>query len=309
MRRAAARRIDVRRSRAARVGVAVLLALATLGVATGAAAHSGGLDSNGGHYCRDAGYEAGTCSPLGSYHCHDVGCVDHDGATGNGGGDGDGDSGGDRDSGAGPSEPTWDVYQPAPSGVTGETMRARRMFGLLTQARERGGYWYDRDEFPHWSDLNGDGCDTRAAVLISESLTSLQRTADCTVTSGAWFSVYDGQQWTNPSDVDVDHLVALREAWVSGAHSWSRTDRRAFANDLRFRPSLRAVTDNVNASKSDRDPAEWLPARARCEYAANWVQVKYRWRLKANLAERQVLAGILDGDCGARRIAIPIRGR
>lgn len=283
------------------VTAVALLLTGSLSLATGvAAAHSGGLDANGGHFCREAGYESGACSPLDSYHCHQSGCVDYDGATGNGGGS---DGGGDT------TDSDRDVYKAPRSGVTGRTMRARRMLFTIDTSRERRGGSYSRSRFPHWADLNGDGCDTRAAVLISESRVRARRTADCKVTSGRWFSVYDGKKWSRPSDVDIDHLVALREAWVSGAHAWSRRDRKAFANDLRFRPSLRAVTDNVNASKSDRDPAEWLPGRARCKYAANWVQVKYRWRLKASRAERQVLAGILDGDCGARRVAIPIRGR
>ena len=278
--------------------VAVLLTAGV--VAPGAAsAHSGGLDSNGGHYCRDAGYDAGTCSPLNSYHCHQSGCVDYDGATGNGGGDSSGDGGGGGS--------TWDVYLPAPSGVTGDKMRARRLLGLLPRANEARGGSYDRSRFPHWGDLNGDGCDTRQAVLISESRVAVDREGNCSVNAGRWMSLYDGRVWTRPGDVDIDHVVALKEAWVSGAYAWSRADRRRFANDLTFRQSLRAVTDNVNQSKGDRDPAEWLPSQARCLYAINWVQVKYRWRLKANYLELQALGRIIRGDCGDRAVPVPRR--
>ncbi len=294
MKQTAGRRLHV-----SRLGVAVVVCLALLGIATAAHAHSGGLDSNGGHYCREAGYEAGTCSPLGSYHCHESGCVDYDGPTGNASDGGEGDSGG--------AGSEWDVYQPAPSGVTGEKMRAKRMLRELRRGRERRPLQYERYKFPHWADLNGDGCDTRQAVLIEESTVEVSRRADCTVTGGRWYSVYDGKRWTNPSDVDIDHVVALKEAWVSGAYDWSKTKRRRFANDLKFRPSLRAVTDNVNQSKSDRDPAEWLPSRARCSYAINWVQVKYRWRLRANAGELDALGHIIRGECGDRHIAIPKR--
>lgn len=285
------------RRRACRVAFLVICALT---FSTGVAgAHSGGLDSNGGHYCREAGYESGACSPLNSYHCHDSGCVDYDGATGNGGGGGE----------TSDQEPERDVYRAAPSGVTGRKMTARRMLSRVDNGRERRGGSYSRARFPHWADVNGDGCDTRAAVLIEESRIHASWTAGCSVTSGRWVSMYDGTRWSAASDVDVDHVVALKEAWVSGAYSWSRKARRGFANDLRFRPALRAVTDNVNASKGDRDPAEWLPAKARCTYAINWVQVKYRWRLKTSGAERRVLASILSGDCGSRRVAIPYRAR
>ena len=65
----------------------------------------------------------------------------------------------------------------------------------------------------------------------------------------------------NPSDVDIDHVVALKEAWDSGARSWSSVNRKRYANDLGYSGTLVAVTDNVNASKGDRDVAQWLPSR------------------------------------------------
>lgn len=244
--------------------------------------------------------KSGSCSPLNSYHCHDSGCTDYDGATGSGGGG----SGGGGDDGSGN-----DVYVPARSANSGNTMRARRMLDRLVAAGERRAQWYSRDKFPHWGDANGDGCDTRQAVLISESQVHARRTGSCTVTAGLWLSVYDGRRWTDPSDVDVDHVVALGEAWRSGAYGWSRQTRRRFANDLAFRPSLRAVTDNVNQSKGARDPSEWLPARARCAYAITWVQVKYRWRLRVDGPERRALARLLDGPCGDRIVVVPRRAR
>lgn len=283
-----------------RVRVALGLTVAMAVPAGTAGAHSGGLDANGGHYCREAGYESGSCSPLNSYHCHESGCTDYDGETGSGGSD----SGGGGGDGSGD-----DVYEPAKSANSGNTMPARRMFRGLVQARERRAQSYDRDEFPHWGDANGDGCDTRQAVLISESRIRALRTGDCTVTAGSWVSMYDGGTWTDPSDVDIDHVVALAEAWRSGAYGWTRQTRRRFANDLAFRPSLRAVTDNVNQSKGARDPSEWLPARARCAYAISWVQVKYRWRLRVNGPERRTLSGLLDGACGDRMVVVPWRAR
>mgnify|MGYP000217839777 CR=1 FL=1 len=60
------------------------------------------------------------------------------------------------------------------------------------------------------------------------------------------------------SDVDIDHVVALKEAWDSGAWAWSMSQRQAFANDLTDRRTLIAVTDRVNASKSDKDPSNWM---------------------------------------------------
>lgn len=278
----------VGRQRFARAVVALFTATLALGSGV-AGAHSGGTDSSGGHYCREAGYESGSCGPLNSYHSHSGGST----------------SGGST---AAPP-PAVAVYKAAPSANSGRRMRARAMFNNLGIRREVKAGSYARAKFPHWTDGNGDGCDTREAVLISESRVRATRTAPCTVTAGRWVSAYDGAWWSDPSDVDIDHLVALKEAWVSGAHGWSKGNRRAFANDLRFRPALQAVTDNVNQSKSDRDPAEWLPSRARCKYAVNWVQVKHRWRLKLDRAEHAALQRLLSGDCGSRLIDVPKRAR
>ena len=69
------------------------------------------------------------------------------------------------------------------------------------------------------------------------------------------------------------------------------------------------MTDNVNASKSDRDPAAWLPPRtaARCPYAQRWVAIKYRWRLSVDSAEKSRLKQLLAGSCGAKQISVPAR--
>ena len=194
-----------------------------------------------------------------------------------------------------------------PTGVAAETTTAADLLRALTVAGERGDATYDRAKFRHWVDANGDGCDTRQEVLIEESRKAVAYGVDCTVTSGRWYSYYDGVAWTNPSDVDIDHVVALKEAWVSGARRWGEGRRQRFANDTRFAGSLVAVTDNVNSSKGDRDPAEWLPDRARCRYAIQWARVKYRWRLTIDRAERAALSDILRGGCGARQVRLPPR--
>ncbi|HYH48703.1 MAG TPA: HNH endonuclease family protein, partial [Acidimicrobiia bacterium] len=91
------------------------------------------------------------------------------------------------------------------------------------------------------------------------------------------------------SDVDIDHVVPLAEAWDSGARRWNAETRKRFANDLGDPRSLVAVTDNVNQSKSDQDPAEWLPERRTCSYVRQWVAVKLRWSLDVNRPEKAAL--------------------
>jgi hypothetical protein len=154
---------------------------------------------------------------------------------------------------------------------------------------------YDRDLFPHWSDADGDCRSARHEVLIDEAEPdtplTFTTTAQCTVATGRWFSYYDRVSWTAASDVDIDHLVPLSEAWGSGAGRWSTTRREEYANDLGDRRTLVGVTDNVNQAKGDQDPATWLPAYDRCRYLAEWVAVKIRWGLTADAAERSALEG------------------
>ena len=151
---------------------------------------------------------------------------------------------------------------------------------------------YDRDLFPHWITITG-ACNTREQVLKRDG-SGVTVNSSCAATSGAWHSPYDGATWSNPSDVDIDHMVPLAEAWSSGAWAWTTARRQTYANDLGG-PELWAVTDNVNQSKGDQDPATWQPSLTsfRCTYARAWVQVKWFYTLSVDSAERSALSGML----------------
>jgi len=205
------------------------------------------------------------------------------------------------------------LITPAPVGAATSAAKACKTnntkLGLLTAldcveivAEHIGGY--KRSLFKHWVDANGDGRNTRAEVLISESLVSVHFSpTGKTVSTGKWLSLYDGETWTRASDVDIDHVVALGEAWRSGAWKWSSSRRQAYANDLGVAWTLRAVTDNVNQAKSDDDPTNWLPPleSATCVYLTEWVAVKIRWKLSVDAEERQ---SIRDGWLNARCFAL-----
>ena len=152
---------------------------------------------------------------------------------------------------------------------------------------------YDRGLFRHWTTVPGTGCSTRQAVLIDERTAGAVR--GCSVAGGSWVSVYDNVQVTDARSLDIDHMVPLKESWLSGAWRWTPATRTAFANDLGYGMALLAVTASTNRSKSDRDPAEWLPAANRCGYAKAWVGVKYRWRLSVDPAEKSALQRVLRG--------------
>ncbi|WP_055691234.1 HNH endonuclease family protein [Streptomyces prasinus] len=158
---------------------------------------------------------------------------------------------------------------------------------------------YDRDAFRHWNAGTdpSDGCNTRAEVLLSEAIEPPMVGPGCRLTGGRWWSYYDQVWVTSASGLDIDHMVPLAESWDSGASAWTAQRREAYANDQGAEASLVAVTARSNRSKSDQDPAEWLPpaVEVHCRYVAEWVATKLRWSLMADEAEvaslREVAAG------------------
>ncbi len=173
----------------------------------------------------------------------------------------------------------------------------RELLEALTVAAERQG-GYDRSLFRHWIDADGDGCDTRREVLLSEAVVAPTQGSGCALADGEWISRYDGlTEQGSGRGFDVDHLVPLAEAWESGAHGWSSDRRERYANDLGYEHSLIAVSARSNRSKGAQDPAMWLPPEANqhCWYAAAWVHVKTRWSLTVDTDEVSTLEGILAG--------------
>ncbi|MET9297373.1 HNH endonuclease family protein [Streptomyces sp. NPDC003077] len=175
-----------------------------------------------------------------------------------------------------------------PSAATARTQLAQ-----LTERPQGSQDGYSRDKFPHWSD-QGNNCNTREVVLKRDG-TNVEQDTKCAAVRGKWVSAYDGATWTQASDLDIDHVVPLSEAWKSGAAQWTTERRRQFANDLTH-SQLIAVTDNVNQEKGDKDPAKWLPPKTsyRCMYARMWVNVKHVYGLTADSAEKAALKRILD---------------
>lgn len=167
---------------------------------------------------------------------------------------------------------------------------------------------YDRSLFRHWITTNG--CTTRNRVLIDESNGTAVIGSNCTVTSGRWFSQFDAVWVEVPSAIDIDHFVPLAEAWRSGARNWDEPTRRAFANDLSDPRTLIAVTASSNRSKSDRDPANWLPTNTayRCDYVGTWVAIKHRWELTIDSREQAAIQRVLNG-CGELRTSTTVAAR
>ena len=192
--------------------------------------------------------------------------------------------------------------------TTGKPTIVGSALALLQTIRVENEYQvgYDRALFDHWRDIDGDGCDSRDQVLKRDSISLPQvDPVNCNVIAGDWVSPYDGGRWSNPSDIDIDHVVALKEAWDSGAWAWSAAQRKAFANDTSDSRTLLAVTDSVNQSKSDKDPSNWLPPLQSytCTYLGNWIAVKVRWSLSMDSSEYGRIKNLLQSTCSALDIA------
>jgi hypothetical protein len=192
--------------------------------------------------------------------------------------------------------------------TTGKPTVVGSALALLQTVRVENEYavGYDRALFEHWRDIDGDGCDSRNQVLKRDSISLPQvDPVDCHVIAGDWISPYDGARWSSPSDIDIDHVVALKEAWDSGAWAWSAAQRKAYANDTSDSRTLLAVTDSVNQSKSDKDPSNWLPPLQSytCTYIGNWIAIKVRWNLSMDSSEYGRIKNLLQSTCSSLDIA------
>lgn len=159
---------------------------------------------------------------------------------------------------------------------------------------------YSRNAWSHWDDINGSGCNAREDVLKAQVIGLPQYdpfdSSRCTIVEGDWYSAYDGVLYSgSPSELHIDHIVALSAAWRSGASKWDAAQRKAFANDPR---NLIAVTASSNRSKSDEDVGDWRPIRsAWCATAQAIIQVKTIYNLSVDPGERDVLRE-MESTCG-----------
>lgn len=129
---------------------------------------------------------------------------------------------------------------------------------------------YDRGEWGRWRDDDGDCQDTRQEVLIEASLEPVifEDERKCRVAEGKWRDPYTGRTFTDPSDIDIDHVVAIKEAHDAGGWAWDKERKRAYFNHLENSNHLVASWLSSNRSKGSRGPDEWLPPDPtfRCEY-------------------------------------------
>ena len=158
---------------------------------------------------------------------------------------------------------------------------------------------YSREQFPHWKDPDKNGCDSRNDIL-KRDLTKVifkEGTNNCKVIAGTLLDPYsnkliDFDISKSSSTIDIDHVVALSNAWQTGAFQLTLDQRTNFANDPL---NLLAVDFKLNRQKGDGDAATWLPPYKsyRCTYVARQVAVKTKYKLWVTAPEKAAISNLL----------------
>lgn len=196
------------------------------------------------------------------------------------------------------TSPTPEPTDDAPN-VPGKKGEALRWLGQLRVKRWDRDVGYDRETkfgYP-WEDVDGNGCDTRNDILARDFRT-VTSTDGCIVYRGVLHDMYTGKLirftrgTTTSLAVQVDHVVALHNAWLTGAQKLTQGMRVAFANDPL---NLEAVDGPTNLSKSDDDASWWLPPKrsSRCEYVARQISVKREYQLWVTADEKIAMQSVL----------------
>ena len=165
---------------------------------------------------------------------------------------------------------------------------------------------YTRAQFTHWSDLDRNGCDARNDTLKRDLTEVIYKagTRDCKVISGLLLDPYSGKVITfssTKSTIDIDHVVALSNAWQTGAAYFDKTKRQQIANDPL---NLLAVDFTLNRQKGDGDAATWLPPLKsyRCDYVARQIAVKAKYGLWVTQPEKSAIIKLLE-KCEGQKIS------
>ena len=170
---------------------------------------------------------------------------------------------------------------------------------------------YTRAQFgPAWADVDRNGCDTRNDILKRDltSITYRAKTRNCVVESGTLIDRYSGETINfvkgniSSMEVQIDHVVALSNAWQTGAFKLTADQRKALSNDPL---NLFAVKGRLNSQKGDGDAATWLPPLKsfRCSYVAQQIAVKAKYSLWVTAPEKAAMVSIL-AKCPTQKVPV-----
>ncbi|OCI32812.1 HNH endonuclease family protein [Oerskovia enterophila] len=188
------------------------------------------------------------------------------------------------------------VQAPAPSAPAGaDHLAARATLETLTVKGKAAKTGYTREQFgPAWSDVDRNGCDTRNGILARDLVdeTFKPGTNDCVVLTGTLpYEPYKGgtnvafERGSKDNGLDAEHIVALGNAWISGAQQLDQATRTAFANDPL---NLVMVDPGQNRAKGDRNAAY------RCDYVSRQIEVKAKYSLAVTQPEKDAMTKVLD---------------
>ena len=194
--------------------------------------------------------------------------------------------------------------------VAVEELRSK-ILSLLQFAKQGGGFGnsyeaYNRKvHFGGWvNDKRDNTClNTRAKVLVRDSKTEVtMNDKGCTVLAGTWDEPYTGFEHHQASEIQIDHFVPLKNAYISGAFKWNFAKRCLYANFLGNDFHLISADSHENQSKSDRTPEKYMPPNQRyaCQYLSQWLKVKLIWNLALVPSEKETLISLIkENNCRA----------
>jgi len=172
---------------------------------------------------------------------------------------------------------------------------------FVTQMRQTCIDGYKRDSYQHWTDDDDDCLDKRAETLIKDRIRGSKlevefKTRGCSVTAGEWYDWYSFDEETkkppiinDPKKIDVDHIVPLSNAHLSGAWAWSKRKKQEYANKIDSAlPHLIAVSQKENRSKGAKSPDQYMPENKsfQCKYIELWTRIKRKWDLSMSSTEK-----------------------
>lgn len=173
---------------------------------------------------------------------------------------------------------------------------------------------YKRDvHFGGWlRDNRADSClNTRGKVLVRDSVTTPTFSANgCTVQKGTWNDPYTGRPHLTASSIQIDHLVALKNAYMTGAHEWNFAKRCLYANYMGNQFHLLSVDGPENLKKSDHTPHAYVPPNKTytCQFVKNWLNVKLIWSLRITPQEGNAIQNIVEtNNCNPQDFVVSMQ--
>lgn len=166
---------------------------------------------------------------------------------------------------------------------------------------------YDRSEWNHWTNvrtcwtvreqvLYRDAQPGTAVLKDNNGNTTTDVNRACEIVGGTWVDPYTNKTFTNPRDLDIDHVIPLSYTNAHNGHTWDSKQKEAYANGLDYSNHLLAVSASANRSKGDKGPGSWKPDNKDnwCEYATSWVTISATWGLSTTNADKDSLTSMLN---------------